>query len=88
MMIVHAAKGLEFPIVILAVPGSPLLHEKPGRHLDPDRELCLLRFDQLVPSQLAEVEPQELVERLQSRRSRVGSLVLPKRSAWPVRWPW
>ena len=25
----------------------------------PPSELCLLRFDQLVPSQLAEVEPQE-----------------------------
>ncbi|MFA5506203.1 MAG: UvrD-helicase domain-containing protein [Vulcanimicrobiota bacterium] len=69
LMTVHASKGLEFPVVILAVPGAPLIQEKPGRHLDPDRDLCLLRLGQLVPQQLADVEQEELaIERAEGQR--------------------
>jgi ATP-dependent helicase/nuclease subunit A len=39
IMTVHKAKGLEFPVVILADPTCPATRETPGRHIDPTRRL-------------------------------------------------
>ena len=41
MMTVHKAKGLEFPVVILADPTCPATRDKPSRHVDPERRLWL-----------------------------------------------
>jgi ATP-dependent exoDNAse (exonuclease V) beta subunit len=69
MMTVHAAKGLEFPVVVLVVPGAALAHERPSRHVDSEKGLCLLQLGQMVPQQLAEVEAQEsAIERAEGER--------------------
>ena len=44
LMSAHKAKGLEFPVVILADLTSPLVHENPERHLDSDKDICALRI--------------------------------------------
>src|SRR5262249_23025899 len=41
IMTVHRAKGLEFPVVILADPTCPLSRDVPSRHVDPSRQLWL-----------------------------------------------
>jgi ATP-dependent helicase/nuclease subunit A len=41
MMTVHRAKGLEFPIVILADPTCPASRDLPSRHVDPARRLWI-----------------------------------------------
>ncbi|MGH9553445.1 MAG: UvrD-helicase domain-containing protein, partial [Terriglobales bacterium] len=41
MMTVHKAKGLEFPVVILADPTCPAAWTKPSRHVIPERGLWL-----------------------------------------------
>ena len=41
VMTVHRAKGLEFPVVILADPTCPATHDKASRHVDPARQLWL-----------------------------------------------
>ncbi len=44
IMTVHRAKGLEFPVVILADIGANIAAQNPGRHVDPERGLCALRL--------------------------------------------
>ncbi|EYF05599.1 UvrD-helicase domain-containing protein [Chondromyces apiculatus] len=39
IMTVHRAKGLEFPVVILADPTTPAVHQNPSRYVDPERGL-------------------------------------------------
>ena len=41
MMTVHKAKGLEFPVVILADPTCSAARDTPSRHVNPDRRLWL-----------------------------------------------
>lgn len=60
MMTVHKAKGLEFPVVILADPTAPAIHEKPSRHVDPDRRLWVEPLCGCVPPELAEHADEEL----------------------------
>jgi ATP-dependent exoDNAse (exonuclease V) beta subunit len=54
LMTVHAAKGLEFPIVILCDPTAPLAQERPSRHIDPERHVWLEPLAGCVPIELRE----------------------------------
>ncbi|MEM8964075.1 MAG: 3'-5' exonuclease, partial [Acidobacteriota bacterium] len=54
MMTVHAAKGLEFPVVVLADPTCRLHTEQPGQHVDPERSLAAIRLLGLTPHELRE----------------------------------
>jgi ATP-dependent helicase/nuclease subunit A len=55
IMTVHKAKGLEFPVVVLA--DSTVNHTgKPSRHIDPERGLCLITLADCIPSELRERE--------------------------------
>jgi ATP-dependent exoDNAse (exonuclease V) beta subunit len=60
VMTVHKAKGLEFPIVILADPSCPATHDTPSRHVDPARRLWLEPLCGCVPTELLEAADQEL----------------------------
>ena len=53
IMTVHKAKGLEFPVVILADP--TVAHTgRPSRHLSAERELCLVPLAGCIPTELRE----------------------------------
>lgn len=54
MMSAHKAKGLEFPIVILADLTTPEIHENPSRWSDPARRLCVQRLANCTPPELRE----------------------------------
>jgi ATP-dependent exoDNAse (exonuclease V) beta subunit len=51
-MTVHKAKGLEFPIVILADITARLAQAEPDRYIEPDSGLCALRLDRWTPLEL------------------------------------
>jgi ATP-dependent helicase/nuclease subunit A len=53
IMTVHKAKGLEFPVVVLADP--TVAHTgKPSRHIDPERGQCLVPLAGCIPTELLE----------------------------------
>jgi ATP-dependent helicase/nuclease subunit A len=52
LMTVHKAKGLEFPVVILADLTCKLSRADAGRWIDPDRKLCALRLGGWAPHDL------------------------------------
>jgi ATP-dependent helicase/nuclease subunit A len=52
LMTVHKAKGLEFPVVILADITARLTPYEAGRYLDGDRQLCALRIGGWSPADL------------------------------------
>jgi ATP-dependent exoDNAse (exonuclease V) beta subunit len=54
LMTVHRAKGLEFPVVILADPTAPEVHDKPSRFFDPARGLWLETLAFCAPAELRE----------------------------------
>ena len=54
IMTIHAAKGLEFPVVVLCDPCAPTRPEFASRYVDPERRLWA--------QALCEAEPMELVE--------------------------
>jgi hypothetical protein len=60
MMTVHKAKGLEFPIVVLADPTFPATRDFPSRHVDPSRRLWLEPVCGCTPAELLEVAQEEL----------------------------
>jgi ATP-dependent exoDNAse (exonuclease V) beta subunit len=60
LMTVHKAKGLEFPIVILADPTCKLSREDASRYLDPGRRLCALKIGGWAPRDLIDHEPEEV----------------------------
>jgi len=59
LMTVHTAKGLEFPVVILADMTANLSSKDPDRFIDPDRELCATRLLRCAPRELIDNELQE-----------------------------
>jgi ATP-dependent exoDNAse (exonuclease V) beta subunit len=62
IMTVHRAKGLEFPIVILADMTCKETVGEPSRYVDPARGLCALR--------LAGCSPRELLDQAEAERRR------------------
>jgi ATP-dependent exoDNAse (exonuclease V) beta subunit len=60
MITVHKAKGLEFPVVILADPTCPAAMNKPGRHIVPARRLWLQQLCGCAPVELSEAAAEEL----------------------------
>jgi ATP-dependent exoDNAse (exonuclease V) beta subunit len=59
LMTVHKAKGLEFPVVILADMTAKLVPAEASRHLDPARGLCALRIGGWSPRELLLQQPLE-----------------------------
>jgi ATP-dependent helicase/nuclease subunit A len=59
LMTVHKAKGLEFPIVVLADIACKLSLEEASRYLDPDRKLCAIRIGGWSPLDLQEHNAEE-----------------------------
>jgi ATP-dependent helicase/nuclease subunit A len=59
LMTVHTAKGLEFPVVILADMTANLCAAEPDRYLDTERGLCATRLLRCAPWELVEHESEE-----------------------------
>lgn len=59
LMTVHAAKGLEFPIVILADMTANIAASDPDRYVDARERLCAMRLLRCTPWELRESEPKE-----------------------------
>lgn len=60
ILTVHGAKGLEFPVVILADITANLAHARPGTYIDPDRRLCATRLLGCAPWELVDNTEAEL----------------------------
>ena len=59
LMTVHTAKGLEFPVVVLADMTANLAAAEPDRYVDAARELCATRLLRCAPWELIEREAEE-----------------------------
>src|SRR5260370_22917964 len=59
LMTVHSAKGLEFPVVILADMTANLAAGDPDRYVDARQRLCATRLLRCAPWELRDNEPQE-----------------------------
>jgi ATP-dependent helicase/nuclease subunit A len=60
VMTVYKAKGLEFPVVILADPTCPVTREPPSRHIDAARSLWLEPLCGATPIELREASDLEM----------------------------
>jgi len=60
VMTVHRAKGLEFPVVLLADLTANETPSEPSRYTDPVRGLCALRLAGCAPAELLERRDEEL----------------------------
>ena len=60
VMTVHKAKGLEFPVVVLADPTCNAARDTPSRHVDPGRRLWLEPLCGSAPVELLEAADEEL----------------------------
>jgi ATP-dependent helicase/nuclease subunit A len=61
LMTVHKAKGLEFPVVILADMTAKLRASAASRYLDSQRAVCAIRLGGCAPADLLEHEDEELL---------------------------
>jgi ATP-dependent helicase/nuclease subunit A len=61
LMTVHKAKGLEFPIVILADMTARLRASVASRSIDAERRVCAIRLAGCAPADLLEHEDEELL---------------------------
>ena len=59
IMTVHSAKGLEFPVVILADMTANIAARTPDRHVNVDENLCAIRLLGCAPWELIEHEQEE-----------------------------
>ena len=60
IMTVHRAKGLEFPVVILADPTAGLARDEPDRHVDAEAGVCAIRLAGSSPPELQEHHDDEV----------------------------
>jgi ATP-dependent exoDNAse (exonuclease V) beta subunit len=60
LMTVHKAKGLEFPVVILADLTCRMSRNDASRYLDPSRGLCAIRLGGWAPHELHDHEAEEV----------------------------
>jgi len=60
LMTVHKAKGLEFPVVVLADPTATLAFDNPGRAIDAEKGTCALRIAGWSPVDLNEERDREV----------------------------
>ena len=60
LMTVHKAKGLEFPVVILADITAKLRSDRADRLIDRRQNACYLRLGRWTPIELANNEPREM----------------------------
>lgn len=60
LMTVHKAKGLEFPVVILADLTCRISRSDASRYLDPSRRLCAMKIGGWAPYEVHEHEPLEV----------------------------
>src|SRR5262249_17395884 len=60
MMTVHRAKGLEFPVVVLADLTCKLNRPDASRFIDPGQRLCALKLGGWAPLDLLEAQPLEV----------------------------
>jgi hypothetical protein len=60
LMTVHKAKGLEFPVVILADMTAKIRSASASRYIDSDRGTCAIRIVGCSPFDLIQHEPEEL----------------------------
>jgi len=60
LMTVHKAKGLEFPVVILADMTAKLRSDRADRLIDRERNVCYLRLGRWTPIELATHEEREI----------------------------
>ena len=60
VMTVHKAKGLEFPVVVLATWICKAVRVTPSRYVDPSRRLWVEPICGFVPIELSEVADEEL----------------------------
>ena len=63
-MTVHTAKGLEFPVVILADMTANLAAAEPDKHVDAATGLCAMRLLRCAPAELLEKEAEEKAREL------------------------
>ena len=63
-MTVHGAKGLEFPVVILADLTTKIAARATDQYIDGDRRLCAVRLLHCAPRELVDHEPQESAREL------------------------
>jgi ATP-dependent exoDNAse (exonuclease V) beta subunit len=59
LMTVHGAKGLEFPVVILADLTASVAAKDPDQFVDAERRLCATRLLRCAPRELLDNEPAE-----------------------------
>jgi ATP-dependent helicase/nuclease subunit A len=59
LLTVHSAKGLEFPVVILADITANIASREPDHHVDGNKRLCATRLLRCAPRELADHEPIE-----------------------------
>jgi ATP-dependent exoDNAse (exonuclease V) beta subunit len=59
IMTVHTAKGLEFPVVLLADITANISSPQPDRHVDPRRRVCATRLLGCTPWDLIDHQPEE-----------------------------
>jgi ATP-dependent exoDNAse (exonuclease V) beta subunit len=96
MMTVHSAKGLEFPVVILAEPSANIAPREPSHWVDPDRGLWVHSLAHCVPVELRDREA-EVLERDREETLRLSYvaatrardvLVVPvcSEKTWPDTW--
>jgi ATP-dependent exoDNAse (exonuclease V) beta subunit len=60
IMTVHKAKGLEFPVVILADMTADIALARPNRWIDPSRRLCAMKIAGWSPAELLEHREEEV----------------------------
>jgi len=69
LMTVHKAKGLEFPVVILADLTCRLSRGDASRYVDPANRLCALRIGGWSPHELFDHEQEEVARKSRSSES-------------------